>query len=49
MAPFFYGEVLILFFKWEAFTPKMIFLTENMEHFPGIYYGLYTLILSYIG
>ncbi len=45
ITPFFYGEVLILFFKWEAYISKIIFLTENVEHFPGIYYGRYTLTL----
>ncbi len=43
IAPFYHGEVLILFFKWEAYTHKITFLTKNVEHFPGIYYGWYTL------
>ena len=38
IAPFCCGEVLILFFKWEAYISKIIFLTKNMEHFPGNYY-----------
>ncbi len=44
IAPFSYGEVLILFFEWKAYTSKIRFLTKNVEHFLGIFYGRYTLI-----
>ncbi len=37
---------MYLFFKWEAYTPKIIFLTKNVELFPGIYYVRYTLTLT---
>ncbi len=45
IAQLFCSEVLILFFKWDAYTLKIIFLIKkNVELFPGIYYGRYTLM-----
>ena len=44
---FFNGEVFILFSKLEAYTPEIIFLTKNVEYFPRIYYGRYTLNLKF--